>query len=168
MIAAIRVAALQRRDIDQGVINVRRTVSDGELVELGKTARSRRQVPLSRRAAQALEQLPPRLPHVHLFSSKRGQLLHLDNFRRREWSPAIEASRVARPARIYELRSTFASRALAAGVSAFELARVMGTSPAMIDRAYGILLDGAGAGIAARLDAFDSGQDRVAGQAEDV
>ena len=34
------------------------------------------------------------------------------------------------PARIYDLRSTFASNALAAGVDVFELARVMGTSVA--------------------------------------
>jgi len=33
---------------------VTRTVSDGEIVELGKTTASRRQVPLSRRAPDAL------------------------------------------------------------------------------------------------------------------
>jgi hypothetical protein len=31
----------------------------------------------------------------------------------------------------------------------------------MIERAYGTLLDGAGAGIAARLDAFEAGQERA-------
>jgi hypothetical protein len=35
----------------------------------------------------------------------------------------LEAAGVARPARIYDLRSTFASNALAAGVAVFELAR---------------------------------------------
>ena len=39
--------------------------------------------------------------------------------------------------RIYDLRSTFASQALAAGVSVFELARIMGTSVRMIERHYG-------------------------------
>jgi integrase len=63
---------------------------------------------------------------------------------------------VRRPARIYDLRSTFASDALAAGVSAFELARIMGTSVQMIERHYGALLDGAGADIARRLDAYDN------------
>ena len=48
--------------------------------------------------------------------------------------------------RIYDLRSTFASNALAAGVTVFELAKVMGSSVAMIERHYGTLLDGAGAG----------------------
>ena len=72
------------------------------------------------------------------------------------WAPAIEASGIARPARIYDLRSTFASNALAAGVSVFELARVMGTSVAMIERHYGTLIEGAGADIARRLDVFDA------------
>ena len=70
---------------------------------------------------------------------------------------AIEAAAIRRPARIYDLRSTLASDALAAGVSVFELARIMGTSVRMIERHYGTLLDGAGAGIAGRLDALDSG-----------
>ena len=51
--------------------------------------------------------------------------------------------------------STFACNGLAAGVSVFELARVMGTSVAMIERHYGTLLEGAGADIARRPDAFD-------------
>jgi hypothetical protein len=61
----------------------------------------------------------------------------------------VEASGVRRPARIYDLRSTFASDALAAGVSVFRLARVMGTSVRMIERHYGALLDGDAADIAA-------------------
>jgi hypothetical protein len=39
-----------------------------------------------------------------------------------------------RRARIYDLRSTFASNALAAGVTVFELARLMGSSVRMIER----------------------------------
>jgi integrase len=89
-------------------------------------------------------------------------VLRLDNWRRRVWSPAVEAAGVARPARIYDLRSTFASDALAAGVSVFELARLMGTSVAMIERSYGVLLDGAGADIAGRLDALDARRDGLA------
>jgi integrase len=149
--------ALERRDVDQagGVLTVARTVSSGEVVDLGKTTRSRRQVPLSRRALDALDALPPRLDTPLLFPSKRGGLLNLDNWRRREWMPAIEASGVRRPARIYDLRSTFASDALAAGVSVFELARIMGTSVRMIERHYGTLLDGVSASIAGRLDALD-------------
>jgi integrase len=89
-------------------------------------------------------------------------LLNLDNFRRREWTPAIEAAGIRKPARIYDLRSTFASDALAAGVSVFELARIMGTSVRMVERHYGALLDGSGVGIAARLDAFTAERQRGA------
>ena len=75
--------------------------------------------------------MPTQLRTPLLFPSPTGELLDLDNFRRREWSPAIEASGVATPARVYDLRSTFASNALAGGVTVFELARRMGTSVRM-------------------------------------
>jgi integrase len=155
--------ALERRDLDRraGVVNVLRTVSDCEVVELAKTNVSRRQVPLTRRAITALDAMPARVDTPLIFPAPKGGLLNLDNFRRREWAPAIEASGIRTPARIYDLRSTFASDALAAGVSVFELARVMGTSVRMIERHYGALLDGATAGIANRLDAFEADRDRA-------
>jgi integrase len=151
-------AALERRDIDRraGIVNVRRTISDGELVDLGKTSKSRRQVPLTPRALAAVDDLPAQLRTPFLFPAPAGGPLNLDNFRRREWAVAVTASAVATPARIYDLRSTFASNALAASVTVFELARVMGTSVAMIERHYGALLDGAHAGIAGRLTALEA------------
>src|SRR5262249_55209924 len=48
------------------------------------------------------------------------------------------------------LRSTFASDSVAAGVTVFELARAIGTSVRMIERHSGTLLGGTGASIAAR------------------
>jgi integrase len=119
--------ALERSDVDhaRGIVNVRRTVSSGEIVELGKTARSRRQVPLTARAREALDAIPPRLDTRLMFPAARGGLLNIDNWRRRVWAPAIEAAGIRKPARIYDLRSTFASNALAAGSPIFELARVM-------------------------------------------
>lgn len=54
------------------------------------------------------------------------------------------------------MRSTFASNALHAGVTVFELARVMGTSVRMIERHYGALVDGAHAAITDRLDALEA------------
>jgi integrase len=121
---------LERRDIDRaaGVLAVRRTISSGEVVELAKTGRSRRQVPLSERALAALDDIPPRLDTPYLFPARRGGPFDLASFRRREWAPAIEALGVHRPARVYDLRSTFASNALAAGESVFELARVKARS----------------------------------------
>jgi integrase len=161
-------APLERRDVNRNsaILSVRRTVSDGEVVELAKTSKSRRQVPLSRRALAALDGLPARLDSPLLFPAPASGFLRLDNFRRRVWSPAIEASGVARPARIYDLRSTFVSNGLAAGITVFELARVAGTSVAMIERHYGTLLDGAHAGIASRLDAMETALIDAANAAE--
>jgi integrase len=155
--------ALERRDIDRRarVLNVLRTVSDGDVVELGKTSGARRQVPLSLRALAALDASPPRLDTPLVFPAPNGGVLNLDNWRRRQWAPAVEAAGIARPARAYDMRSTFASDALAAGVSVFGLARIMGTSVRMIERHYGALLDGAGAGIARQFDALDAERDRA-------
>jgi integrase len=107
--------------------------------------------------------VPASLATPLLFPAPEGGPLNLNNFRRREWGPAVEASGIARPARIYDLRSTFASNALAAGVTVFELAKVMGTSVATVERHYGTLIGGAHAGIAGRLDALEAELSTVRG-----
>jgi integrase len=153
----LEAARLERCDVDRG----RRLLR----VRGAKTTGSLREVPLTRRALDALDRLPARLDTPLLFPAPEGGPLNLNNFRRREWGPAVEASGIATPARIYDLRSTFASNALAAGVTVFELAKVMGTSGAMIERHYGTLIGGAHAGIAARLDALDA---RAEAEAEEA
>jgi integrase len=137
-------AALERRDIDRTrrIVQVRGT----------KTARSRREVPLTSSALAALEPVTPRLDSPYLFSSSRRGPFDVHNFRRREWGPAVDAAGIAKPARLYDLRSTFASNALAAGITVYELARMMGTSVDMIERHYGALVDTAHEGLLARLE----------------
>jgi hypothetical protein len=77
------------------------------------------------------------------------------------------SSGIETPARLYDLRCTFASNALAVSVTPFELARIMGTSIAMIERSYGALLGGATDSIAARLDHIAGlGQDRATAEGE--
>jgi hypothetical protein len=78
------------------------------------------------------------------------------------WSPAVEAAGVATPATPDDMRDTLASNALAAGVTVFDLAKVMGTSVRMIERHYGALHDGAHARIAERLDRLEAELERAA------
>ena len=54
-------------------------------------------------------------------------------------SPAQVAAGVEPLRRIYDLRHTFATFALRAGISTFDLSRYMGASLTMIDRHYGHL-----------------------------
>ena len=121
--------ALERQDVDRaaGIVRVARTHVSGRTKPHCKTSASSRDVPLSARALAALDALPTRIDTRLLFPTASGGHLHLENFRRRDWKPALEAAGVPYR-RIYDLRSTFASHALATGVSAFELARTMGTS----------------------------------------
>jgi integrase len=53
--------------------------------------------------------------------------------------PAIRAAGIEPSRRIYDLRHTYATFSLAAGVSLFSLSRRIGTSVKMIDRTYGHL-----------------------------
>ena len=151
-------AALERQDVNRaaGVVHVTRTHVEGVTKAYGKTSASVREVPLSAAALTALDDVPARLDTRLVFYGPRGAHVNLRNFRRREWHPALEAAGVS-PRRIYDLRSTFASQALAAGVSVFELARIMGTSVRMIERHYGTLLQGSGEAIRGKLDAYLEG-----------
>ena len=63
--------------------------------------------------------------------------------------------------RIYDLRHTFATWSLAAGIDIFTLARRMGTSVKLIDRTYGHLVAGGDAYERELLDAFDAGPKRL-------
>lgn len=59
-----------------------------------------------------------------------------------------------RERRPYDLRHSFASWALAAGVPAYDVARYMGTSVRMLDLTYGHLVKGSEAVAVSRLDAY--------------
>jgi integrase len=150
-------AVLERRDLDkQGrAVTVQRRYAAGVLTPYPKTERSRRRVPLTVRALAAIDLLPPRVDTPLLFPAARGGPIGLDSWRTREWYPALDAAGLARRGS-YHLRHTFATEALARGVTIFELSRLMGTSLAMIDRTYGHLARDSDQAIRERLDAIDS------------
>ena len=137
-------AALESRHVDPrgGAVSIRQTIVDGRLKKYGKTSRCRRVVPLTARALAALpDGLFDRESNL-LFPASSGVHLDLDNWRRREWRPAVFAAGLDRRLTPYAMRHTYASFALDAGISIFELARLMGTSVRVIDDTYGHLVRG--------------------------
>jgi site-specific recombinase XerD len=58
---------------------------------------------------------------------------------------------------VYTLRHTFATNALAAGLSLYEVSRYMGTSVVQISKTYGHLAQGAEDATIAKLDAAAGG-----------
>jgi integrase len=106
------------------------------------------------------------LPHRDgvLFSTSGGGRVDINNFRSREWAPALTAAGLPHR-RIYDMRHTFATWSLAAGMSIFTLARRMGTSVQMIDRTYGHLAQDAEDQDCDLLDAYDAAAGNGAGHA---
>ena len=117
-----------------------------------KTVGSRRRVPLSRQAMAALDAIPARLDTPLVFPAAQGGYIGFDTWRTREWYPALDAAGI-RKRGPYCLRHTFACEALAAGVSVFLLARLMGTSVALVSRTYGHLAHDSEQSIRDQLDA---------------
>jgi integrase len=125
-------------------------------------------VPLQARALAALDQLPPGGPSDLLFPAKRGGYLDLHNFRNRNWKPAQLAARIEPFRRIYDLRHTFATFALRAGISTFELSRYMSASLTMIDRHYGHLARDGREHAIRLLDSLDARTVDVRGRSVDA
>jgi integrase len=130
--------ALEKRDVNrkERVVYVRRSFTRGEL-KFPKTEASMRAVPLQARALDALDRIRDGNRSPLLFPGERGGYLDIHHFRPFQWRPAQKAVGIDPLRRIYDLRHTFATFALRAGISIFDLSRYMGASLTMIDRHYG-------------------------------
>jgi integrase len=128
--------ALEHRDIDlsAGVVYVRRAYANGRLKHT-KTRLSTRAVPLQAKALEALDRLPPTRSSL-LFPNSRDSYIDFRSFGRRHWKPAQVKAGIEPLRHLYDLRHTYATFALRAGVSVFAVSRFMGSSIAMIDRHY--------------------------------
>jgi integrase len=140
-------------DLAAGVFTVRKAFAKGRLKTYAKTERSRRRVPLRAKVVASMETLPRR--NGVLFPAAEGGRINIDNWRSREWGPALVAAGLEHR-RIYDMRHTFATWSLAAGMSIFTLARRMGTSVQVIDATYGHLARDADDHDRDLLDAYDA------------
>src|SRR5919201_722283 len=132
--------ALEKRDIDrkERVVYVRRSFTRGQL-KFPKTEASVRAVPLQGRAFDPLDRIKDGYGSPLLFPGERGGYVDIHHFRPFQWRPAQEAAGIDPVRRVYDLRHTFETFALRAGISTFDLSRYMGASLTMIDRHYGHL-----------------------------
>ena len=92
---------------------------------------------------------------------RRGGYIDLHNFRARDWLPAVRAAGFVdadgkATKRIYDLRHTFATFAIHALVPSFIIARMMGTSEAMLRKHYGHLLPDTDDLVRERLNAWEA------------
>jgi integrase len=133
--------AVEHGDIDRRrrIVHIRRAYANGK-VKPPKTKRSRRAVPLQAIALEALDQLQAHDSSPLLFPNARGGYLNIRNFNRRHWNPAQKGAGMGPPRDLYDLRHTYATFAIDAGVNLYALSRFMGTSIAMLDRHYGHLM----------------------------
>ena len=133
-------------------VTVQRRFSQGRLTPYPKTVRSRRRVPLTSRALDALD-APPRGSTPPCCSPPPGALISA-------WTrggpasgiPAIKAAGI-RQRGPYCLGTRSRPRRSPGGSAPFELSRLMGTSLEMIERTYGHLARDSEANIRARLEA---------------
>jgi len=118
--------ALEHRDIDRsaGVVYVRRAYANGRLKHT-KTRLSTRAVPLQAKALEALDRLPPTRSSL-LFPNSRGGYIDFRSFGRRHWKPAQAKAGIEPLRHLYDLRHTYATFALRAGVSVFAVFRFHG------------------------------------------
>jgi integrase len=86
---------------------------------------------------------PAYTSHNFVFAGQTGQPLDLRNIAARHFKPLLSAFYPLPDLRVYDLRHTFATNTLAAGVSPITVAKMMGhTLAVMVLTVYGHLLEG--------------------------
>jgi hypothetical protein len=131
---------------------VRRAFANGRIKNT-KIRLSTRAVPLQAKAVEALDRLPASVNPI-LFPNARGGRIDFRVFGRRHWRPAQIAAGIEPIRGLYDLRHTYATFALRAGVPVFAVSRFIGSSIAMIDRHYGHLARDSREQAVALLDAL--------------
>lgn len=153
-------AELRTRDIDvkRHRIRVARSVTevDGKMVIGPPKNNKERTVPLTAFMAGRLQtHLEGRGRDVLVFPSERGHHLRSNNFKTREYDPAVEAAGLPEGLWIHDLRHTAASLAVHSGASVKSVQRMLGhASAALTLDIYSGLFDQELTDVAARMDSL--------------
>lgn len=162
-------------DLKRRVLTVQRVYAKTakgrvEIKPYGKTDGSTRAVPLRARVVDAFREIPGRRSGA-VFQGRDGARVLLNNWRDRNWDPAIEAAGLPKVGEErhpvpYSLRHTYAAWSLRAGVNIYALAQRMGTSVLQIQKTYGHLTSDADDYERTLLDAWDIAGDVVIADAD--
>jgi len=128
---------LDKRNVDlqPGVVFVRPVYANGRLKHT-KTRLSARAVPLQAKTLDALDRLPASDNPI-LFPTMRGGRIDFRIFGRKHWRPAQTEAGIDPVRGLYDLRHTYATFALRAGVPVFAVSRFVGTDPPWVCRRLG-------------------------------
>ena len=135
-----------------------------------KTKAGRRTVPIAATIATELEHhlatYTPPGGDAPVFAGAGGGTLRAAAWRRRFWSPALQAADLA-PLRVHDMRHTAVALWIAAGANPKQIAAWAGhTSVAVVLDRYGHLFEGHESAVLSRLDAFAECVSVPAGDAE--
>jgi integrase len=161
---------LHRADVDReaGILHVRRRFTGGQVKQGGKTDGSTRTVPVRRRVIDALDEMPARIDTPILFPAQRGGYIDAERFRHREWTPALRGAGIDHR-RVVDMRHSFATWAIEAGIELPYLARIMGTSIVQLEDTYFRWLRRTDEQLRATLDAYDESRGvRVVAASDDT
>jgi integrase len=131
----------QHIDVERSVVIVQQSWSDEtkEPKPYGKHgAKMFRTIPLRPEVLALLQERLGLTPGEPVFPGARHGYVSVKLWREKLWVPAFKAAGIERR-RPYDMRHTYATWSIRAGVNVFTLARRMGTSVDMIDRTYGHL-----------------------------
>jgi integrase len=84
------------------------------------------------------EQTKDKTENAPIFATEYGQRWNKDSWKK-PFRAAVDAAKLPSTAVMYSLRHTAISEMIASGIDSFEVARMAGTSTAMIDKHYGHL-----------------------------
>jgi integrase len=149
----------QALDFSNRTCRVLHVVRGGRIEAAAKTDGSLRTIRLQQRALDALRAIPrPIDSRALVFPAPEGGIVNLSNFRRRAWQPALDAARLERRP-LYQMRHTFATLGLSAGVPIEWISKQLGHADIRITlKHYARFLPAADERALRLLDAFAADQ----------